>query len=104
MPPRSSIDQLRAMERRQALQDRSAWRTPDYRSGTYRSRQASPNTLGPQEDVIEQRRLHRNRVQVSALGSARHRNILLENLILLAFLAASIWGLYSLTLHLLAQA
>ncbi len=99
MSPRSSIDQLRAMERRQALQERSAWR-----SSGYGSRHTASNTLGPQEDVVEQRRLHRNRVHVSAIGSARHRNILLENLILLAFLAASIWGLYSITLHLLAQA
>lgn len=58
------------------------------------------NTLGPHEEVVEKRR--RKHV-VIATGSRHTRSVLGENLILLAALVASIYGLYSLCIYLLNQ-
>lgn len=52
---------------------------------------------------MEQRRgLHRAHVSIPA-RAPQTRNILLENLLLLAVLAGSIWGLYALTIYLLTH-
>lgn len=62
------------------------------------------NTLGPQEDVVENRRLrHRKRVTVTAPRSASTGNILLENIFLLLMLFGSIFGLYRLIIYILNQ-
>ena len=45
-----------------------------------------------------------NRKHVTVTGaSPQNRNILFENLIILIFLAVSIWGLYSLIIYLLTH-
>ncbi|MDO5472781.1 MAG: hypothetical protein Q4F35_05550 [Akkermansia sp.] len=59
------------------------------------------NTLGPHEEVVEKRR--RRKHVVIATGSPQTRSVLGENLILLAALVASIYGLYSLCIYLLNQ-
>ena len=61
------------------------------------------NTLGPQEDVLARRRARkRHATVIKAVPS--QRNVLLDNIILLAVLAGSIWGLYTLTIYLLTHA
>lgn len=94
----SSYDRLRELEiRRNMRQTGSPHPQRDYQ------RRYPANTLGPQEDVLERRRgLKRKNVNISG-ASPQHRNILLENLILLGILAGSIWGLYSLTIYLLTH-
>ena len=63
----------------------------------------SVNTLGPQEDVVESRRLKRSRVVVEESHSTSTRSILAENMLLLVLLVASIYGLYCLSIYLLNQ-
>ncbi len=73
-------------------------RAEGYYDGTGR-----PNTLEPQEDVIESRRVKRNPVVIVARQPSSTRTLLLENLLLLIVLAASIFGLYMLSIYLLNQ-
>ena len=61
------------------------------------------NTLGPQEDVVESRRLTRNRVVLAPPRSAATKRLMAENILLLALLVASIYGLYCLSIHILNQ-
>lgn len=61
------------------------------------------NTMGPQEDVVESRRVTRNRVVVTAPRAASTKSILTENILLLVLLVASIYGLYYLSIYLLNQ-
>ncbi len=63
-------------------------------------RRRSRNTLGPQEDVIEHRR-HRSHVVANPTYSSSTRSILTENIILLLFIAASIYGIYRLCIYIL---
>ena len=67
------------------------------------SRSARPpmglNTLGPMEELMERRR---HPVSVSR-GTTNSGASLSENLLLLALLAGSIYGLYRLALYLLTQ-
>ncbi len=76
-------------------------RSPRHGADSYGApRRRSYNTLGPQEDVIERRR-HRNRVAMSGTPGMSSRNILVENVFLLLLLAASIYGIYRLCIHIL---
>lgn len=88
----------------QAADARRRWETmrerERRRNGYYNP---SGNTLGPQEDVVESRRVTRNRVVVAAPRSATTKSILAENILLLVLLVASIYGLYSLSIYLLNQ-
>ena len=88
----------------QAADARRRWeqtrRQESARQGRYTPPPGMTDTLGPQEDVMESRRLRRNRV-VMAAPRASTRGILIENIILLALLVASIYGLYLLIIHLL---
>ena len=94
----SSFDQLRELERRRNT--RGAAR--DIPRQSYQRRYPA-NTLGPNEDIVERRR-GMNRKHVTVTGaSPQNRNILFENLIILIFLAVSIWGLYSLIIYLLTH-
>lgn len=61
------------------------------------------NTMGPQEDVVESRRIKRNPVVMTIGRPTSTRTLLLENLLLLIVLAASIFGLYMLSIYLLNQ-
>ena len=68
----------------------------------YEDQWARPNnTLGPNEEVVEKRR--RRKHVVISTGSSQTRSVLGENLILLAALIASIYGLYSLCIYILNQ-
>lgn len=96
--PHSSFDRLRELEQRRNM--RSTGRTMPSRD--YQRRYPA-NTLGPNEDLVERRRSS-HRKQVTITGAApQNRNILLENLVILVFMAGSIWGLYSLIIHLLTH-
>ena len=94
----SSYDRLRELElRRNMRQTGSSKPRRDYQ------RRYPANTLGPQEDVLERRKgMKRNRVTITG-AAPENRNLLLENLFILAALALSIWGLFSLTMYLLTN-
>lgn len=93
--PSSSFDRLRELEQRRNMRSTAPGR--DYQ------RRYPANTLGPNEDLVERRRSS-HRKQVTITGAApQNRNLLLENLVILLFLAGSIWGLYSLIIHLLTH-
>ncbi|MBR3902286.1 MAG: hypothetical protein IKJ29_01355 [Akkermansia sp.] len=93
------MDRLHELELRRRKRQGHASPPP---SRTHQRRYPA-NTLGPQEDVVEQRRgMHRTHVSIPA-RAPQTRNILLENLLLLAVLAGSIWGLYALTIYLLTH-
>lgn len=97
--PNTSFDRLRELELKRNMRQGTV--TPPVRG---HQRRYPANTLGPDEDVLERRRGMR-RKHVTITGAApQNRNLLLENLMLLAVLAASIWGLYSLTIYLLTNA
>lgn len=97
-PQYSSYDKLRELEqRRNARSTGNSTPRHDYR------RRYPANTLGPNEEIIERRRvMHRKHVTITGV-TPQHRNILLGNLCILGFIAASIWGLYSLTVYLLTH-
>ncbi|MDO5470788.1 MAG: hypothetical protein Q4F38_05755 [Akkermansia sp.] len=68
----------------------------------YEDQWARPNnTLGPDEEVVAKRRRNRRKHVVIQAGGAHTRNVLGENLILLAALVASIYGIYSLCIYIL---
>lgn len=104
MQRRNSIARLKELERdaqrSRRYRDPEAWRDDAYRYADYRLRN-DYNTLGPQEDVVEKRRAVRKRVVTQSAGGGS--NVLAENMILLLFLVASIYGLYKVTLYLLIQ-
>ncbi len=60
-------------------------------------------TMSPQRDTPEPRRRARKRVVVSAARPATTKALLLENVVLLIVLTASIIGLYMLSMYLLNQ-
>lgn len=103
-----SLERLRDYGRRNTVyggeraweqQERTTHRT------TRRSHYVSDpaNTLGPQEDVLE-RREHEYRHRVRTAAAQRDSSSgITENLILLAVLAGSIYGLYRLCIYLLMQ-
>ena len=98
--PPSSYDRLRELELRRNMRQSGSASQP-YRD---HQRRYPANTLGPQEDVLERRRgLKRKQVTFNGAAPA-HRSVLMENLILLAVLIGSIWGLYTLTIYLLTHA
>lgn len=72
-----------------------------YRAGGS-SRPLGINTMEAPEELLERRRYHRSRVAVTA-GANNARNALLENVVILIGLIASIYGLYRLAIHLLNQ-
>ena len=96
----TAIERLKAgrgYHERLRRESRELWRDTAYRSADYRL--DSPNTLPPQEDVVEARRRRRKRVVTG--GAARSNPA--ESLFLLAFLVASIYGIYRLIVYVLAQ-
>ena len=94
----NSFDRLRELEQRRHMRDTGATYTRrDYQ------RRYPANTLGPNEELVERRRgQHRKHVTISG-AAPHHRNILLENIFILLFLAASVWGLYTLIIYLLSH-
>lgn len=98
----SAIERLKASKgyhERLRQESREMWRDTAHRSAAYRMN-SSPNTLPPPEDVLEARqRRHRQRVNT---GSSSRSNPA-ESLFLLAFLVASIYGIYRLIVYVLAQ-
>lgn len=100
----SSLERLKELERSARSRSRRIpddWGNDDYSYSAPRySRDI--NTLGPQEDVVERRRVHRQRVNI-AHTHASGSNMLAENVIMLLFLVGSIYGLYKLIIYLLTQ-
>lgn len=74
-----------------------------YRSeyGRYNGR-LSNNTMAPPEDLLHARKEHRVPLSIQH-ATGQSRNVLIENIILLTILVASIYGLYHLTIYLLNQ-
>lgn len=98
----SAIERLKASKGyhdRLRQESREMWRDTAYRSASYRL-DSSPNTLPPPEDVLEARQ-RRRRKHVDT-GTRTHGNPS-ESLFLLAFLVASIYGIYRLIVYVLAQ-
>ncbi len=90
----------------QAADARRRWeeaRLMQRRAEGYYTRSSHANTMGPQEDVVESRRSTRNRVVMAVGRSTSTKTLLLENLLLLIVLGASIFGLYMLSIYLLNQ-
>ena len=67
------------------------------------SKQLDKNTLAPPEDVLDARRHAPRKINMQHV-SGQSRSALTENLILLALLVGSIYGLYRLSIYLLNQA
>lgn len=102
---RTSLNRLRDYERRQVsafTADTAIWIEDEPRRRTTRRRTTidPANTLGPQEDVVEKRRIRRQHVSLTA---GDNNSTLTENLFLLMLLIGSIYGLYRLTIYLLMQ-
>lgn len=86
------------MRREQALDREDAML--GYERGRYNPQDY--NTLGPNEEVLESRRVHkRNRVAMAAPRRSNTGNILMENFFFLLLLVGSICGLYYAILHIL---
>lgn len=104
-----SLERLRDYGRRNTVYGvERAWEQEERttRRTTRRSHYVSDpaNTLGPQEDVLERReREYRHRVRTAAAAQGDSSSGITENLILLAVLAGSIYGLYRLCIYLLMQ-
>ena len=89
----------------QAVDARRRWeqtRRRESASRAYYTPTDMANTLGPQEDVVESRRSRRKRV-VMTMPRSTTKSILTENILLLALLVASIYGLYLLSIYILNQ-
>lgn len=99
----SLTDRLKALKgsSRKGTAQQEAWRDTAYRSSEFQLRNEQ-NTLPPLEEVEEERR--RRRIHVMT-GTARRntRNNLVESLILLAIMVASIYGIYRLIISLLSE-
>lgn len=103
--PRSNLERLRDYERRNVhsfAAEYAAWQEEEPRRRTTRRRTPidTANTMGPQEDVVEKRRIRRQHV---SMGQSESSASLSENLFLLFLLVGSIYGLYRLTIYLLMQ-
>lgn len=96
--PHSSYDRLRELEQRRYM--RSTGNIPP--SQDYQRRYPA-NTLGPNDEIVARRRgQHRKHVTITG-AAPQNRSLLMENIFILLFLGASIWGLYSLIIYLLTH-
>ncbi len=77
------------------------WQYEEGGYGCEAPRRISSNTLGPMEDVVESRRLRRKHVAAGMHHGAGTHNILLENILFLILLSASIYGMYRLCIYIL---
>ena len=93
-----SYDRLRDMEMQ--LRERNASSRAPRRDHL---RRYPANTLGPNDELIARRSGQRRKHVTISGASPHHRNILMENIFILLFLAASVWGLYTLTIYLLSH-
>lgn len=94
----SSYNRLRELEQSRHMSRPSRnLPTQDYQ------RRYPANTLGPNEELLDRRRGQRRKHVAITNSAPRQRNILLENIFILIFLAASIWGLYNLIIYLLTH-
>lgn len=108
MPDSSAIAKLKKLAREDARaqrnRDMAAWRDTVVSSADFQleRQRYSPNTMGPHEDVVRKRRSKVNRVSTGR-ASRPARNVLRENIFLLALLGISIYGLYKLSIYLLTH-
>lgn len=86
-----------------AADARQRWETLREQGRARRPYMHNSNTLGPQEDVVESRRMTRNRVVLAPPRSAATRRLITENILLLVLLMLSIYGLYRLSIYVLNQ-
>ena len=98
----SNLDRLRSYERRHRHADVNAWRNESYRYGDYRLQEEEANTLGPQEDVVENRRIKRQHVAMQHAANNGGSPIF-ENLTFLGLLIGSVYGLFRIAVYLLSQ-
>lgn len=96
--PHSSYDRLRELEQRRYMRSTGNLPpSPDHQ------RRYPANTLGPNDEIVARRRgQHRKHVTITG-AAPQNRNLLMENIFILLFLGASIWGLYSLIIYLLTH-
>lgn len=93
-----SYDRLRELEQRRNMRSTGA----SYPQRDYERRYPA-NTLGPNDELLARRRgQSRKRVNITG-ATPQHRNILKENIVILLFLAVSVWGLYNLVIYLLSH-
>lgn len=93
-----SLDRLRELEQRRYMRSTGA----EYPQQDH-SRRYPANTLGPNDELLARRRgQHRKRVSITG-AAPQNRSILKENIVILLFLAISVWGLYSLIIYLLSH-
>lgn len=103
----SAIAKLKKLAREDARnrgkRDMAVWRDTAMNTADFQLERErySPNTMGPHEEVMHTRR-KRNYVNTGR-ATRPARNILGENLFLLAILGISIYGLYKLSIYLLAN-
>lgn len=108
MSRQSSFERLKELERTgrrsraKSYATDESWRDGAYRYADYQLTNDHLNSMAPPEDVVDARRLRRQRVAVSQNTLSGNRQIT-ENIILLVFLIGSIYGLYKLTLYMLTQ-
>ncbi len=99
-----NTSRLKEFELRQARDRRRReleWQFEEGGYGYEAPRRISGNTLGPQEDVVERRRRNRKHVATAVRPGSSSRSILVENVIFLILLVASIYGMYQLCLYVL---
>lgn len=107
MSDSSAINKLKKLARedarRRGKRDMAVWRDTAMSNADFQLERErySPNTMGPHEEVVSKRR-KRNYVNTGRAARPA-RNILGENIFLLALLVVSIYGLYKLSIYLLAN-
>ncbi len=69
--------------------------------GDLPQRALPPNTLGPQEDVVENRRMNCRPVNVSPATANSTRRLLVENVLALILITGCIYGVYRLVIYIL---
>lgn len=97
-------DLERSAARSSRYSDPGAWRDTAWQASDYMLEQPrrGRNTLGPQEDVMEERRMRRQRVVATAAPGSRRSGIG-ENLLVLLALVASIAAVYWFCMQQLTQ-
>lgn len=98
-------DLERSSRRSSRLDDPQAWRDTAWQASDYMLEQPrrSRNTLGPQEDVMEERRIRRQRVVGTEAVSGGRRSSVGESLFVLLLLITSVACVYWFCMQQLTQ-
>ena len=95
----SSFDKLRELELRRNMRQGNMPQP----ARAYQQRRYPANTLGPQEDVMEERRVRRQRVVGTASAGHSRRSGLGESFLVLLALIASVAAVYWFCMQQLTQ-